>query len=102
MAANARRVSPFLTQANQREVETHCIAEDRVLLADVEISRIRKTTKFFRIFLVLGKELHHFVRLGVSRWRKEKRIHQAEHGRVHANAECEHRDRRNREPWCLK
>ncbi len=92
----------FLAQTDQREVETHCVAEDRVLLADVEISWIRKSAISFGIFLVLGKELHHFVRLGVSGRGKEKRVNQAEHGRVRANAEREHRDRRNRETWCLK
>src|SRR5580765_1135730 len=92
----------FLTQPNKGQIEGHYVTENRVLLLDVEIRRIRKTTEFFRIFLVLGKELHHFVRLGVSRWRKEKRIHQAEHGRVHANSECEHRDRRNRKTWGLR
>ena len=92
----------FLADTDQREIETHCVAENRVLVADVEISRIRKTAKFFRILLVLGKELHHFVWLGVSRWGKEKSVHQAEHCCVHANAECEHRDRRNRKTWRLK
>ncbi len=86
----------FLAETDHREIKTHCIAEDRVLLPDVEISRIRKTAKFFRILLVLGKKLHHFVRFGVSRRGKEKRVHQAEHGGVRANAERKHGCGRNR------
>src|SRR5438132_9042426 len=86
----------FLAQTDQREIETQCVGEDRVLLSDVEISRIRKTAKFFRILLVLGKKLHHFVRFGVSRRGKEKRVNQAEHGGVRANAERKHGCGRNR------
>src|ERR1700720_3391921 len=85
----------FLTEADKREVETHYITEDGVLLANVEISGIRKSAEFFRILLVLRKELRHLVRLGVSRRGEEKRVHQREYGGIHANAEREHGYRGN-------
>src|SRR5205823_9108529 len=91
----------FLAETDQREIETHGGAEDRVLLADVAISRVRKTAKFFWILLVLGKELHHFVRLGVS-WRsEEKRIDQAEYGGVGADPKGQHEHGREGEAWRL-
>src|SRR5207237_2850060 len=86
----------FLAETDQREIESHGVAEDGVLLADIAISRVRKPTKLFRILLILRKELHHFVRLVVSRRGKEKRVDQAEYGGIHANPEREHGCRRNR------
>jgi hypothetical protein len=80
----------FLAEADKREIETHYVTEDRVLVANVEISGIRKTAKFLWILLVLRKELHHFMRLGISRRCKEKPVYQGEHGCIHANAEREH------------
>src|SRR5207253_10715794 len=53
----------FLADTDQREIETHYVGEDGVLLADVDISGIAKTAKLFRVLLVLRKELHQFVRL---------------------------------------
>src|ERR1700686_4524117 len=87
----------FLAEANKREVEPHYVTEDGVLLANVEISRIGKSAEFFRILLVLGKELDHFVRFGIGRRGKEKPVHQTENGSVHANAEREYGYRCNRE-----
>ena len=60
----------FLAEADQREIVSHRVGEDGVLLADVAISRIRKSAKCFRVLLVLRKDLHHFVRLRVTRRRK--------------------------------
>src|SRR6266536_6667358 len=80
----------FLAKADQREIEGHYVAEHRVLLADIEISGIRKAAKFLRILLVLRKELHHFMRLGISRRGKEKPVYQGEYSGIHANAEREH------------
>src|SRR5436853_3138048 len=73
----------FLAEAHKREIETHYIAENWILLVNIEIARIRKTAEFLRIFLVLRKELHHFVRLGISGRSKEKGVYHAKHGRVH-------------------
>ena len=101
MAAEGAARIAFLTEANECEIETHYVSEHRVLLADVEISGIGKTAEFLWILLVLRKELHHFMRLGISRRSKEKRVHQGEYGRVHANAEREHRYRCNRKGWRL-
>src|SRR5262249_6075479 len=86
-----------LTKADERNVETHYVAENRVLLANIEIRGIGKPAEFLRILLVLRKELHHFMRVGVSRRRKEKSVHHAEHGCVHSNSECEHDHRSKRE-----
>ena len=72
--------------------------EDRVLLADVAISRIGKSTEFFWILFVLGKQLHHLVRVRISRRGKEKPVYQAEHGGVHANAKSEHEHRGDGKP----
>src|SRR5262252_7798873 len=80
----------LLAETDKRDIETHHVAEDRILLANIEIGRIGKTAEFFRILLVLRKELHHFVRLGVCRRSKEKSVYQAEHGGIHANAESKH------------
>src|ERR1017187_1573180 len=57
----------FLAKADQREIVSHRVGEDGVLLADVAVSRIRKSAKSFRVLLVLRKDLHHFVRLRVTR-----------------------------------
>src|SRR6266496_1435677 len=92
----------FLAEADQREIEGHYVAEHRVLLADIEISGIRKTVKFLRILLVLRKELHHFVRLGVRGRSKEKSVYQAEYSGVHANPERQHSCRCNCKPWRLE
>src|SRR6266436_8373174 len=92
----------FLTQTNQGQIEAHYVTENRVLLADIEISGIRKTAEFLWILLVLRKELHHFVRLGVRGRGKEKGVYQAEHSGVHANPEREHSCRCNCKPRRLE
>src|SRR5262245_40894064 len=80
-AKHAPRVA-FLTEADEVEIESHNVAEDRVLLANIEIGWIRKPAELFRILFVLRKELHHFVRLGISRRSKEKCVHDTKHGGV--------------------
>src|SRR4029077_10298590 len=92
----------FLTEADERYIETHYVGEHRVLLANVAIGGIRKPAKFLGILLVLRKELHHLMRLGISRGGKENRVHQGEYGGIHANAEREHRYRCNRKGWRLE
>src|SRR5215831_11100229 len=92
----------LLAETDKRDIETHHVAEDRILLANVEIGGIGKTAEFFRILFALRKELHHFVRFGISRRGKEKRVHQGEYGGIHANAEREHGYRCNRKGWCLE
>src|SRR5215831_19143975 len=86
----------LLAETDKRDIETHHVAEDRILLANIEIGGIGKTAEFFRIILVLGKELHHFVRLGVSRGGEEKSVYKTKYGRIHANPECEHSRSRDR------
>jgi hypothetical protein len=71
------------------------------VLANIEISGIGKTAEFLWILFVLRKKLHHFMRLGISRWGKEKRVHQSEYGGIHTNAEREHCHRCNRKGWSL-
>src|SRR5205085_10080969 len=91
----------FLAETDQREIESHGVAEDGVLLADVTIRWIRKTAEFLRILLVVGEDLQHFVRLGVS-WRSEEKcIYQAEHGGVGADPKGQHEHGREGEAWRL-
>src|SRR4029077_252265 len=92
----------FLADADQCEIESHYVGEHRVLLANVEISGVGKTTEFLGILLVLRKELHHFMRFGITRGGKENCVHQGEYGGIHANAEREHRYRCNRKGWRLE
>src|SRR5207249_11500688 len=80
----------LLNEYDARDIETQYVAEHRVLLANIEISGIRKAEKFLRMLLVLRKELHHFMRLGISRRDKEKPVYQDEYGGIHANAQREH------------
>jgi hypothetical protein len=89
----------FLAETDQGEIESHCVAEDGVLLADIAIRWIRKTAEFLRILLVLGKELHHFVWPGVSGRSEEKCVYQAEHGGVGADPKGQHEHGREGEAW---
>src|SRR5262245_14147418 len=80
----------LLAETDKRDIETHPVAEDRILLTNIEIGGIGKTAEFFRILLVLRKELHHFVRFGVSRGREEKSVYKTKYGRINADPECKH------------
>jgi len=51
------RVAPF-ANPDKRQVETHHVAEDSILLANVPISRIRKTAISFRVLFILRKDLY--------------------------------------------
>jgi hypothetical protein len=60
-----------------------------------------KPRNFFGSFLSWEKELHHFVRLGVS-WRSEEKcVYEAEHGGVGADPKGQHEHGREGEAWRL-
>jgi len=86
----------LLAKSDERDIETHHVTQDRILIADIEVRWIRKTAELFRILLVLRKKLHHFVWLGVSRGSKEKSVHHTEHSGIHPNPQREHSRRCNR------
>ena len=87
----------FIAHADHGEVVRHHPGEDAVLIADIEVGRIRKPAKRLRVFLILRKDLHDLVRLRVMGRLEEQRVHEAEDGGVRPNPEREHDDRRRRE-----
>ena len=84
---------PLVADTDHREIVRHHAGEGAVLLADIEIGRIRKTAESLRIFLILRIDLHDLARLFVSRRLEEHRVHETEDGGVRANPEGEDDDR---------
>ena len=72
--------------------------ENRVLVPDVAVSRVRKRAEILGIFFVLGKELRNLRGLFVRRRLEHHHVNQAEDRRVYPDAERKHRDGGDREP----